>query len=314
MRLFKGFIVVGVFLLLACASRRHSYSGADGLRGTSQAAAAVSRGTNVRTVTVDGQERSYHVFIPQELGRLKPAPVIFGFHGLASNPKQFAGVSQLNERGGSRGYVNVYPEGYKGSWHSGEDCCGEAHKQGINDVAFARAILDDLASLVRVDQRRVFATGISNGGQMAYRLACEMSDRIAAVAVDAGAMRMANCRPKRPVSVLHFHGTADKLAPYAGGASRFGQVGVGAPKTIQRWVEFNGCSAETRETYKKGAATCVTQSNCNRGTEVTFCTIEGMGHQWPGKTVLPRVLGPGTEDLDATAMLLDFFVRHPMPD
>jgi polyhydroxybutyrate depolymerase len=162
---------------------------------------------------------------------------------------------------------------------------------------------------------------------MAYRLACELSHQIAAVAVNAASMDLKTCRPGRPVPVLQFHGTADTFAPYNGGRNIIGREGIGAPQTIKRWLDLNGCVGQPEVTYAKGNATCVTHSSCNQDADVVLCTIQGMGHQWPGFTVqvtaeqaksrgLPpwyARLGPGTDDLDATDMLLQFFQGHPMP-
>ena len=148
---------------------------------------------------------------------------------------------------------------------------------------------------------------------MAYRLACELSDRLAAIGVCVCGMNREECSPKNPVSVIHFQGTQDPLVPLAWGEY-----------AISRWIRYNQCELEPVETYKNGAARCVTHTNPATKAEVTFCTIDGMGHQYPGLAIklteneanllgLPPILahlGPGTDDLDATGMLLEFFARH----
>src|SRR5262245_24151283 len=183
---------------------------------------------------------------------------------------------------------------------------------------------------VNIDTQIIFATGMSNGGKMTYRLACELSQRIAAIAVSGSSLAVSNCQPRRPVPLLAFHGTADTFSPYEGGIGTGTDVRayqMGAPQTVDRWVRLNGCRRTNQVTFQKGDATCVTFSGCAEGAVVTFCTIKGMGHQWPGHTLnisrfrarilgLPEAftrLGPGTNDLDATDMAVAFFRNHPMP-
>jgi polyhydroxybutyrate depolymerase len=175
---------------------------------------------------------------------------------------------------------------------------------------------------VSIDQHRVFAMGWSNGGELAFRLACEMSEQIAAVAVVSSGIGV-ECSPVRPVPVLMFHGTADTFHPYYGGKGTEpftrGISQDGAPKTFQRWARLNGCVGKPKVTYRKGAARAVTYTDCRNGATVTLCTIKGMGHQFPGHTIpcttpgLPswlKRLGPGTNDVDATAMIVSFFLKH----
>ena len=131
-----------------------------------------------------------------------------------------AWFSGLNQKADQEGFLAVYPNGtgrFSSLTWNGGNCCGSAMQQRVDDVAFIDAVLDDLANVVNVDTKRVYATGISNGAIMAYRLASELSERIAAIAPVAGPMGTATCSPRRAVSVLHFHGTDDQFAPFNGG-------------------------------------------------------------------------------------------------
>src|SRR5262249_6428628 len=152
----------------------------------------------------------------------------------------------------------------------------------------------DVRTRVRIDPRFVFATGWSNGGKMALRVGCELADRIAAISViDSGLGKQ--CAPVRPVPLLLFHGTADNVHPYSGGHGTVleSQVDqVGGAQTAEVWAGLNHCAVPPVETDTVGAATCVTYMNCSDNATVKFCTIAGMGHQWPGHTVrFPYFLG-----------------------
>jgi polyhydroxybutyrate depolymerase len=278
---------------------------------------ALQPGDYTRRVKVNGLVRAYVIHISFPYDPAQPVPVILAFHGGFGTPAIFRDVTRLDARAGPAGFFVVYPEAYKRSWNAG-DCCGPAQSEGVDDVAFVRALLHDLASIMTVDPRRIFATGSSNGAMFVYRLACELSDQIAAVATSAGAMALPDgaCRPTRPVPVLHFHGLADEYAPFNGGPSKYRPAGVrrSVPGTTALWLRRDGCTDETRVTYQRGAATCTTHPNCQGEAEVTLCAIARMGHQWPGgKVSFPRAFGPGTTDIAASDMLVTFFQHHPMP-
>jgi polyhydroxybutyrate depolymerase len=277
----------------------------------------LAQGQYTRRLTVEGLERSYLLYIPSGLNAGTQAPVIIALHGGGGTPEILSRQTELHERAGRAGFIVVYPAGYGRSWNAG-DCCGPAQRLGIDDVAFVKALADDLASVANVDRRRLFVTGFSNGGKMTYRLACELSDWIAAIAPLAAAISLpdSNCNPTRPVPVLHFHGLADEYAPFNGGASKYGPAGIqrSVPETIGLWLRLNGCTNETRVTYQRGAATCTTHPNCQGQAEVALCTITGMGHQWPGgKPIFSRRYGPGTTDISASDVLPAFFHNHSIP-
>jgi polyhydroxybutyrate depolymerase len=134
--------------------------------------------------------------------------------------------SQLNATADQHGFIVAYPQGQNKAWNAG-DCCGAPQRQGTDDVGFIRAVIDDLASVACVDPRRVYATGMSNGSMMSHRLACELSDRVAAIAGvsgQLGASYLPTCNPPRRISIMHIHGTDDRCAPYDGGVTAGGCV------------------------------------------------------------------------------------------
>jgi polyhydroxybutyrate depolymerase len=190
----------------------------------------------------------------------------------------------------------------------------------IDDVEFTRRILDDLARSANIDPKRVFATGMSNGGIMSYLLASELSDRIAAIAPVGGPMGTETCKPKRSVSVIHFHGTDDEHAPFKGGKGKgpSGTEFYSVEHSIQAWVKANGCEKEPvvmklPDTAKDGTTiTCKTYGSGKDGAEVVLIVIEGGGHTWPGQEPRLKALGKSTKNISANDLMWEFFEKHPI--
>jgi polyhydroxybutyrate depolymerase len=291
----------------------------------SLAAVPLGPGDHTRSLEVDQRTRTYLLHVPKSYDGSKPYPVVLAFHGGGSNAEQMVRFCGLNDKADEAGFLVVYPNGTGRrerllTWNGG-NCCGYAMLQKVDDVAFVRALLDNLGKLVRVNPKRVYATGMSNGAILTYRLASELSNRIAAVAPVAGPMGAATCHPKRPVPVLHFHGTADEFAPFQGGKgpkSLSGTNFYSVDHSIRAWVKANACAQEpttvqlpdkakdgtrvTRKTYGPGRT----------GDEVVLVVIEGGGHTWPGREPLVKFLGPSTKNISANDLMWDFFQKHPM--
>jgi polyhydroxybutyrate depolymerase len=268
--------------------------------------AAISTGGS-ETIDVGGVSRAYKVHVPPSYDG-SPIPVVLNFHGLNSNGFQQELLTQMSVLSDSENFIVAYPDGIGQSWNAGE-CCDPAHSTGVDDIAFVNAMLDDISSDYCVDQKRVYATGMSNGGLMSHRLGCELADRIAAIGPVAGAVVVLTCNPSRPMPVMHFHGTDDQLVPFAGIAS----VGLpSVPDMIAAWAARDNCQGAAVETFSNGDSHCETFENCDAGSEVTLCTVEGGGHTWPGGLPVPS-LGFTTQDLNATSAMWDFFLAHPLP-
>jgi polyhydroxybutyrate depolymerase len=195
-------------------------------------------------------------------------------------------------------------------------------------VGFAIALIDDLAGRVPLDRERIYATGLSNGSMMAYRLAAEAAHRIAAVAGVAGAMTLPRFAPALPVPVMHIHSVDDQRALYYGG------LGPAFPLTntrvlhepvdasLEKWIAFDGCPARPevlgpvsgRPDAADAAhtATRYTYMPCRDGTQVVLWKLTGAGHVWPGgvQDYLPWLLGPGTTVIDANNEMWKFFLRY----
>lgn len=287
------------------------------------AAGPLTPGNHFRILDVDGTVRSYTVHVPPEYDHERATPVVLAFHGAATNGPIMAHSTGLSEKADEAGYVVAYPNGTGKAgiflvWNSGGFKVGRNLKLP-DDVAFVVRLLDDLATVVNVDRSRVYATGMSNGGMMCYRLAAEFSDRIAAIAPVAGTMAADYPKPGRPVPVIHFHGTEDRLVPYDGPAEKAGFLSIkSVEKSIRTWARINGCREQPEESELPDTAddgTTVTRQSYGPGTdgaEVILYTIRGGGHTWPGRDWPVRSLGKSTHDISANDLIWEFFERHPM--
>jgi polyhydroxybutyrate depolymerase len=297
---------------------------------------SLGAGDHERSLAIGGTTRTYIAHVPPRVREGRPLPVVFAFHGGGGNAsgfKAYAGFDALADR---EGFVVVYPDGSGRlgrrllTWNAG-GCCGYAAAQNVDDVAFALSVLRDLARNVSVDPARVYATGHSNGAMMAYRLAIEASERIAAIAPVAGAMQTPSFPPARPVSVLHIHSVDDPRALYAGGLgppfpgtqSRVSHRAV--EPELQRWVAHDRCPAEPRTVEQRTTpsrgradhtATLLLWGPCAGGAEVQLWKLTGAGHGWPGGHVpLPEnVMGPETVTIDAALEVWRFVSRFRRSD
>lgn len=279
-----------------------------------------------RALTVGSRTRSYLVHVPPGYDGHEPFPVVLAFHGGGSNGLMMSRFCGLNDKADAAGFVVVYPEGTgpnenAQSWNGG-NCCGYAMIEQVEEVDFVRTLLADLAGIAAVDQRRIYATGMSNGAVLSYRLASELSDRIAAIAPVAGPMGTDSCRPMRPVPVLHMHGTVDLFAPYAGGIGPRSQSRVdfySVDHSLQCWIRANGCAPEPQVTelpQRVADGTHVLRKVWGPGrggAEVVLYLIEGGGHTWPGRVPRLAILGKSTANLDANDVIWEFFQKHPLP-
>lgn len=286
--------------------------------------ARIRPGDSTRAVHVDGQERHYLVHVPAKYAPETPMPVVLAFHGGGANADTMAFFSGLSDKADEAGFIVVYPNGSGRltrmlTFNAG-NCCGVAAASKVDDVAFTRCLLDDLESVANVDRRRVYATGMSNGAMMAYRLASDLSDRIAAIAPVAGPMGTSGCHPTRPVSVMHFHGDADEFAPLKGGKGR-GPSGTdfhSVQHSIDTWVAANECRPTPTTTRlpdheRDGTAVrTVCYAFGKEAAEVVLVVIEGGGHTWPGRAPRMPSLGVSTRDISANDMMWEFFKQHPM--
>jgi len=286
---------------------------------TSLVTTSLSPGDYKRTLLSEGIPRDYWVHVPPGYDAAKPTPVVLILHQAMSNASMMAKFCGMNEKADQAGFVAVYPNGtgmtpFMKYWDA-----GGVRGDVSDDVGFLGRVLDDLETVIHVDPKRVYAAGMSLGGMMCYRLAAELSDRIAAIASVSGTMAIDDAHPKRPVPILHFHGTKDGLVLYNGPDERTPEniKFASVDQTIQTWAKINGCSDPPAVDVVPQSAEDleVRRSVYGPGTdgaEVVLYAIEGGGHTWPGRSPRLFFLGETAKDFLANDVIWDFFLKHPM--
>ena len=275
--------------------------------------------TKGATLTIEsgGRQRSARVHVPDSYDPDVGTMLVLNFHGYSSDDWQQELLSGMTAAADARGFIVVYPRGIANSFNAGQ-CCGTAWTDSVDDVTFTADLVAELSDRYCVDPAQIYATGMSNGGFFAHRLACELSDTFAAIAPVAGVIGVEQCEPTREVPVLHIHGTDDPLVPFDGGMPLTGWNVAGdldfmsVEETIEMWKGIDSCAAQSQEYFATGDSECVQWFSCDGESEVVRCVVDGGGHTWPGGLPIP-FLGKTSTDMNATDLMLDFFEAHPMP-
>lgn len=273
------------------------------------------------TIDVGGRTRTYFVHTPPGYAGDDKLPLVMVLHGGGGNAENAERMSGMSDKADAANFLVVYPDGTGGAgehfhtWNSG-NCCAYALRNDVDDVAFLRALLDKLEYEYAVDPKRVFVTGMSNGGMMAYRVGCTLADKVAAIAPVAGSLDI-ECNPSQPVSVIAFHGTADENVPYDGGVGKKQLDAAREDKPVSYaigfWVKRDACNATPKKS-EKGTLRTDVYSGCADGTAVVLNTIVGQGHAWPGSPHILRGLADKPDPtVPATDLMWDFFQSHPKP-
>jgi polyhydroxybutyrate depolymerase len=285
--------------------------------------AKLGPGEYERFIEVDGRERRYELHVPEKYEDVQPMPLVLNFHGGGGRAGTARLESQMDEKADSAGFIVAYLDGAGEdkekllTWNAG-NCCGYAMEKNVDDVKFVEHMLDDVAKFFRIDEKRIYATGASNGGMMAHRLGCELADKVAAIAPVVGPLGLKACRPSRPISVMHFHGTADQNAPFEGGVgshslskTRFTSV----EETIRTWVVAVGATEKPVDVRRIEDEAVMTTYRAE-DTEIVLVAIDGMGHNWPGGRRMAKesYSGAMSKKISANDMMWSFFERHPMKD
>ncbi len=274
------------------------------------------------TIVSSGERREYLLYVPRSYDPARPTPLVISLHGAASWPATQMEASQWNRVADTHGFIVVYPSGttLDGSgtgvlpfrvWLMEPDSVLKA------DVGFISDLIDTLAAGYNIDPARIFATGLSNGGGMAFGLSCTLSHRIAAIGtVSAAQIRPWSwCTDSQPMPMITFHGTGDRLVPYDGAPPSwlnprpFPNVATWAA----HWARRNRCGPDPVDSAVAADVSRREYTNCADNAAVVLYTIRGGGHTWPGGKPVPAwLLGPMTRSIDATSRMWAFFGDHPL--
>lgn len=248
------------------------------------------------SITHDGLSRTYRLHLPVNYNPDSIYPLVINMHGLGSNAWEQQLYTEFNNVSDTGDFIVVYPNGIDETWNI-------SSSTGTDDVGFISALIDTLDYLYDVDLNRVYATGMSMGGFMSYRLACELSERIAAIASVTGLQAFYPCTPSRPVPVAQFHGTADPTVPY-----------IGVATTTNNWINYNGCPLEPVVTdlpdivpEDNSTVTLSYYGLCSDSSQVLLYTINNGEHTWPGAIIN---IGVTNQDIKASNEIWKFFIKY----
>jgi polyhydroxybutyrate depolymerase len=296
-------------------------------------------------IRIGGITRDYRLHVPPAAASGRALPLVLNLHGSTQNATLQELQSGMDASSDRDGYLVAYPNGTRVatkltpdpvakdaqySWNAGV-CCGLPVDKHIDDVAFLEAVIDDVEHHTLVDRRRVYMTGMSSGGMMAYAMAAQASDRVAAIASVSGQVEMPAIHPSRPVPTMEFHSVDDPVAKFSGVANTHPSQRFSVMDGIDQWVQADGCARapHTAATIRGAAgsssagetATLVTYSPCRSGSAVELWRFTGSGHVWPGapfntgppSTWILDGVGRGITLVDANERMWQFFQHYELP-
>ena len=263
------------------------------------------------SIPYDGDYRTYLLHLPSGYTGISDLPLIVAMHGGFGNAYNMETISELSIKADAEHFIVVYPEGVKGgflnasSWNAGW-CCGFASSSNVDDVGFIDSLLNTLIGDYSIDTNRIYATGMSNGGFMSYRLACELSDRIAAIAPVECSMTMTSCTPNRVVPIIHFHSYLDTHIPYDGGIGSGPSNHYNPPidSVLNVWASNNSCGILNDTIINNAQYTLTKWTDCDCETEIHCYITQDGGHSWPG-------VG-GSAYINATDLMWTFFQQYSL--
>jgi polyhydroxybutyrate depolymerase len=266
-------------------------------------------------------KRKYVLYIPKAYDSSRPTPLVLFFHGGGGHMEHAASAYGWEEKAEREGFVVAFPNGasrlprqHLATWNAGE-CCGYARDKNIDDVGFVKEVIADIKRQVNIDAKKIFATGMSNGGMMAYRLACEMADTFKAIASVAGTDNTKYCNPSRPISIMHIHAQDDTHVLFNGGAGKdaFRDESkvtdfTSVPETINRWILRDNAEKSPQRVLDVPGAHADLYTSKYNNTEIELVVTDTGGHSWPGgKSVRGK---EPSRAIIANDIIWDFFLKQ----
>ena len=263
-------------------------------------------GNSNETMNSGGQARDYILHVPPSYDGARQTPLVINLHGAGSNAAQQAAYSRFPQKSDAEGFIVVTPDalGTPRAWNF------IPLPSQADDIGFIRDILDRMDAQFCIDDARVYATGISSGAAMSVKLACALQDRIAAIGPVAALWYPPNCPTTKPVPVIEFHGTEDKLVPFSGGTTVGGLPSPDVQLAASQWAKADACNAEPERAQLSEHVRSVTYAGCRDGASVVLDIVDGGGHTWPGAAVNVSGLGGTTHEISATDEIWKFFAAH----
>jgi polyhydroxybutyrate depolymerase len=267
-------------------------------------------GQSSETLDFKGQTRTYQLYVPAVYDGTRPVPVIFNFHGFGSNAVQQMVYGNFKPLADRDDFLIVALDGQGDSRHF--NLSGESGLQ--DDLAVVAALLDRIEATLCVDAKRVYSTGMSDGGAMTSALACSGANRFAAFGAVAVVFFVPSCTGSPATSIAGFMGTDDPIVPFNGGPVHCcGGVSLpAASDSMASWAAHDGCELAFNDARVGTDVRKRTWTGCKPGSEVVFYIIDGGGHTWPGSIPIAQY-GKTTNQIDASATIWDFFTAHPLP-
>jgi polyhydroxybutyrate depolymerase len=262
-------------------------------------------------IVSSGQQREYSLYVPSRYDGSRPTPLVISMHGAGGWPAIQRETSQWNALAEREGFIVAYPSGLT---RRGPRVWRQGGESGLRDVRFIADLIDTLKAAYDIDSTRIYANGLSNGGAMAFVLSCALSDRIAAVGMVAPAhlQPWESCTEHRPMPMIAFHGTADRLVPYSGGTTWVARKAFPDVQTwTAKWARRNRCAPTPVDSAVGTDVIRRAYTNCAERADVVLYTLLGGGHTWPGGKPLPEwFVGRTSRSIDATRQMWAFFREH----
>lgn len=278
---------------------------------------AFAAADNLQSITVDGEQRQWRIYLPSGYAKDDLIPLVLNFHGSSSSPQAQADLSAFEKLAQLKGFMVVTPAAKYAPQGGGVTWNVDKIEGAVDDVAFIRQLIAHLKQQYSIDPARVYATGFSGGARMSSRLGCDLSKIIAAIGPVAGVRYPEDCQPSRPMPVITFHGKKDTVNHYEHQDNSAPYWRMGVQDALAGWIKNNQCQQPATEKVITADVTMLSYTKCQQGADIVFYRSADAGHTWPGSAqanVMAKFgLGNTDSATSATELIWQFFVAHPLP-